>query len=122
MNLARIFLTLVCSAALMLVSGCATSNRLVPKSVIHVTDAQGKKFSIELPKDLDAESIEFTRLAAGDISFTIKKIKVRTNPEVIGAAGLAQSDAIKAGGNIALEGFKLGLDAAKTGAVKTVVP
>lgn len=92
---------------LVLATGCA-SNRLVPKSVLEVRGADGKSFRLELPKDMEAESISLTKDEGGLPTFLIQKIKVRTNPEVIGAAGAAQADAINAAGDVALKAFQAG--------------
>lgn len=116
----KILSTLALLGSLILIggAGCATSNALVPKSVIHVTDATGKKLDIELPKDMEAESIALERMTNGSISLEIKKIKVRTNPDVIGAAGAAQADAIAKLTDLCA---KL-LETAEKGAIKSVVP
>ncbi len=110
-------LVMVVAVASILWAGCA-GNRLVPKSKISLTDASGKKVNVELPKDMEAGDINFARATDGGISLAIHNIKVRTNPDVINAAGAAQAEAISKLTELCT---KL-LEAAEKGAVKSVVP
>lgn len=96
-----------------LLCGCATSNKLVPKSLLEIRDPQGKTYRLELPKDMTADKISLSRDKDGMPVFEIIEIKVRTNPDVIGAAGVAQSDAIEATGKVFEKAYQMGLDATK---------
>lgn len=91
-------------------TGCVSSgNQLVPKTKIRA-DFKNGTADVEMPKDLTAEAIEFDK-SGTDISVRIRNIKVRTNPEVIGAAGQAQTDALQVQGDNMLKAFEKGLNA-----------
>jgi hypothetical protein len=99
-------------AAILLLAGCRTSNGLVPKTIFDLRDQNGKHIRLEAPKDLKADKISITRNEDGLPTVTIEKLDARTNPEVIGAAGAAQSDAIKASGELILKAIDKGIQLA----------
>jgi hypothetical protein len=107
MNMTRksilVRLAAVAAIAVFIITGC-TSNHLVPKTKIHWNKSGA---SIELPKDMEADNITVSKATNG-VSIDIKGIKVRTNPDVVGASGTAQADAISAAGNVALKAFEAG--------------
>lgn len=103
------------AVAAMALSGC-TSNYLVPKTTIAIKGDNGRSYKLQLPKDMSASNISLTIGTNGLPLFSVTDIKVRMNPEVIGAAGTAQADTINAAGNVMMQAFQMGFQAAKAAA------
>lgn len=79
-------------------TGCIipnASNELVPKTVIDWNPKTGE-FHAELPKDHSLAGGNLSRQTNGCLDLSLTNLNSKTNPDVIGAAGSAQAEAIKA--------------------------
>lgn len=95
--------------------GCASQQ--VPRSQITFDLGKGTG-SLSLPKDAEIEGLDIAVGTNRLVTVKIKKMKVKTNPDVVGASGAATAQVIQASGEV----FQKGIEAGIKGAAKTVIP
>lgn len=87
---------------------CSCASSQVPRSDITFDLVKGTGHLL-LPKDADVSGLLITVSTNHDVSIKIQKLSVKTNPEVIGASGVATADSITAIGNVVIKGVETGM-------------
>lgn len=88
----RLFHLMILALMILSVTGCIRDS--VPRSHIAGSLA-GKPVVLDLPKDVDLESLVLSAETNGTVNVTMKGLKTRMNPDVITTTGDAQDKMIK---------------------------